>query len=147
MISIDDLIIRFGIDELKNLSHNQNYDDIDEKVINRAIEDACGLIESYLNPTGLLSRGRGGKLVYVHATPQTPMPRALIAYACDITRYYLYENGVNETVDKRYEQAVNWLKLVSANPAMLTGKKDTTEHSTSGVFVMPNPKPDMWQGI
>lgn len=133
MISLDDLIDRFGERELANLTDRENYAVIDETIINHAIADATSEINSYLNPTGLIADG-----VYI-GTP----PKALVIKACDIARYYLYENGTPEIVEVRYKQAIDWLKLVSKTPTMLTGTQ--TASSNSGVAVMPNPVPNVWR--
>lgn len=137
MITLDDLIDRFGESELANLTDKENYQIIDETVINHAIADAMAEVVAYLNPTGLIVGG-----VYV-GTP----PKSLVLKTCDIARYYLYENGVTEIVEARYKQAIDWLKLVGKNPAMLTGGVgDTGANGTkSGIAVMSNPTPNMWK--
>ncbi len=137
MITLDDLIDRFGETELANLTDKENYQIIDETVINHAIADAMAEVVAYLNPTGLIVGG-----VYV-GTP----PKALKIKACDIARYYLYENGVTEIVEARYKQAIDWLKLVGKNPTMLTGVIDDggTNGTKSGIAVMSNPTPNMWK--
>lgn len=134
MITLDDLIDRFGETELAQLTDRENYAVIDETVINHAITDAIAETVAYLNPTGLISDG-----VYI-GTP----PKALKIKVCDIARYYLYENGVTEIVEKRYKQAIDWLLLVQKNPSMLTGKKMDDTGQKIGVEVMPNAIPNMW---
>ena len=79
MISLQDLIDRFGETELANLTDKENYAIIDETVINHAISDAVAEVVGYLNPTGLIVNG-----VYAH----TP-PKSLVLKTCDIARYYL----------------------------------------------------------
>lgn len=136
MIELQDLIDRFGETELANLTDKENYQIIDEIVINHAIADAVAEVVGYLNPTGLIAGG-----VYV-GTP----PKSLVLKTCDIARYYLYENGVTDIVEKRYKQAIDWLLLVQKNPSMLTGLADTgaTDEIKSGIVVMPNRPPNMW---
>lgn len=133
MITLDDLIERFGESELIQLTDHENYQAIDETVANHAIKDATAEVVAYLNPTGLIQHG-----VYV-GTP----PKALILKVCDIARYYLYENGTPDIVEKRYEQAIAWLRLVGKNPAMLTGTAKADDKQ--GICVMPNVPPDMWR--
>lgn len=137
MITLDDLIDRFGETELANLTDKENYQIIDETVINHAIADAMAEVAAYLNPTGLIVGG-----VYV-GTP----PKSLVLKTCDIARYYLYENGVTDIVEKRYRQAIDWLLLVQKNPSMLTGvtHDDGTHGTKSGIAVMPNRPPSMWE--
>lgn len=136
MISLQDLIDRFGETELANLTDKENYQIIDEIVINHAIADAVAEVVGYLNPTGLIAGG-----VYLGIPP-----KSLVLKTCDIARYYLYENGVTDIVEKRYKQAIDWLLLVQKNPSMLTGLADTgaTDEIKSGIVVMPNRPPNMW---
>ncbi|MDO4897067.1 MAG: DUF1320 domain-containing protein [Moraxella sp.] len=137
MISLQDLIDRFGENELANLTDKENYTVINETVINHAITDATAEVIGYLNPTGLIVSG-----VYL-GTP----PKSLVLKVCDIARYYLYENGVTEIVEKRYKQAIDWLLLMQKNPSMLTGLADTgaTDEIKSGIAVMPNCPPSIWE--
>lgn len=138
MIELQDLIDRFGESELINLTDKEHYQIIDETVINHAISDAVSEVVGYLNPTGLIVGG-----AYV-GTP----PKSLVLKTCDIARYYLYENGVTEIVEKRYKQAIDWLLLVQKNPSMLTGAThdDGMQGTKSGIAVMPNRPPNMWGG-
>lgn len=138
MIELQDLIDRFGETELANLTDKENYQTIDETVINHAISDAVAEVVGYLNPTGLIVGG-----VYL-GTP----PKSLILKTCDIARYYLYENGVTDIAEKRYKQAIDWLLLVQKTPSMLTGMVDVgaTNENKSGIVVMPNRPPNMWGG-
>lgn len=144
MITTQDLIDRFGETELAERTDRERYSVIDETVINRAISDAIGDIESYLNATGLFGRDGDGNLVYAHSSI---LPKSLIIRICDVCRWYLYEDGVTEIVEKRYTQAIDWLKMVAKNPKMLTGEKDeNASHGiNSGIAVMPTPAPDMWK--
>lgn len=144
MITKQDLIDRFGEAELATLTDREHYNTIDDEVLNKAIADAQAEVESYLNPTGLVIRDDLGDLVY--RMQQTP-PKPLVIKACDIARYYLYEDGDTKIVKERYEQAIAWLKLVMKNPSMLTGIDDEkqAERIESGVYVLPNPKPNYWR--
>lgn len=141
MITLQDLIDRFGEDELANLSDRENYRVIDEVVINKAIKDAETTASSYLLAAGLFAIAND-QLVYVAGNT----PAALTNALCDIARYELHVRGVTETVQKRYDDAIAWLKLVMKHPAMLTGKdtKSSSHAATSGVAVMPNPVPSIY---
>lgn len=143
MITLTDLTDRFGEDELAQLTDREAYQDIDIVVVNRAISDAESEVESYLNMTGLVVRNMAGELVYVKS-PSVPKP--LVIKTCDIARYYLYESGVTGIVKERYDQAIEWLKLVMRNPVMLTGVTATTGStaSNSGIAVMAAPPPPYW---
>ncbi len=140
MITLDDLKTRFGSDELIALSDRQERDVINVKVINKAINDATEEVASYLLPTGLVKFNDTG-VVYVGAV----MPKALTIKTCDIARYYLHDDNLTDTVIRRYEEAIKWLKLVQKNPAMLAGVSDSNgdnQNANSGIYVMPNPKPE-----
>lgn len=136
MIVLQDLIDRFGEEEIINISDHDRLQVINETVVNQAISDAVSEVVGYLNPTGLIVDG-----VYT-GTP----PKSLVLKTCDIARYYLYENGVTEIVEKRYKQAIDWLLLVQKNPSMLTGADNATQITAkSGIVVMPNEVPSIWQ--
>ncbi len=142
MITLDDLKTRFGSDELIALSDRQGRDVIDVKVINKAISDATEEVASYLLPTGLVKFNDTG-VVYLGAV----MPKSLTIKVCDIARYYLHDDNLTETAEKRYDEAIKWLKLVQKNPAMLTGVSDSNgdnQNANSGIYVMPNLRPNEW---
>lgn len=144
MINLQDLIDRFGKTELAERSDRQNYSIIDEMVINKAIFDAIADVEGYLNVTGLFKRDDRGNLVYTFS-PITP--KSLVLRTCDIARFYLYDDIVPETVEKRYNQAIDWLKMVAKNPAMLTGETNVNVNHgvNSGIAVVANSVPNMWK--
>ncbi|HET7300109.1 MAG TPA: DUF1320 domain-containing protein [Oleiagrimonas sp.] len=58
-----------------------------------------------------------------YAVPITanPLPEHLVEVVCDIARYRLYAGDAYDEVQTRYEQAVKWLKDVSAGRALLPG--------------------------
>lgn len=148
MIELQDLIDRFSEQEIVQLTDKINYQVIDETVVNQAIKDALGEVESKLNSTGLVFRDDRGVLGYRVDGVAMPTPDSLILKACDIARYYLYENGVIDIVQKRYDYALKWLDEVKDDPTMLTGKKDddgTDDHVKAGIVVMPNRPPNMWR--
>lgn len=141
MITLQDLIDRFGESELAKLTDRESYQVIDETVIDRAISDAVGEVASYLRPAGLVSVDAQGNVTYLHSAK---LPAALSLHTCNIARYYLYENGTTEIVDKRYDDALKWLNKVKNDPTMLTGPTTVT-NTGGGISVMPNPVPDYWR--
>lgn len=149
MIVLQDLIDRFGEEEIINISDHDRLQVINETVVNQAIKDALGEVESKLNSTGLVFRDDVGKLGYRVDGVVMPTPDSLVLKACDIARYYLHENGVTEIIQKRYDYALKWLDEVKDDPRMLTGKKDdddnTDNYAKSGIVVMPNEVPSMWR--
>ena len=47
------------------------------------------------------------------------MPKIVIANACDIARYRLYDEQVNPVAEKRYDDAVKFLRSVSRGDVKL----------------------------
>lgn len=126
MINQEDLIKRFGAHEIMRLTDKTHARQINETTLNAAIEDACAEVMSYLAGAGF-----------------TVLPENAIlkSKACDIARWYLYENGVSEIVEKRYQAAILWLKQVQKNPAMLGSEKTANETATvvsNKIRVLPN---------
>lgn len=147
MITLQDLIDRFGEEEIINISDHDRLEVINETVVNRAIDDSVATIESHLNSTGLVFRDDMGNLGYKVQGVVQPTPKGLILKACDIARYYLYENGVTDIVEKRYQEAIDWLLLVQKNPSMLTGTtgNNGTIGDKSGIVVVANEVPNIWR--
>ena len=82
MITIQDMITRFGEQEMAERSNHENYETIDEAVMAAAIADAEEEAASYL---------RAAKLFFTNDTA----PQVLKIKVCDIARYYLYERCGN----------------------------------------------------
>ncbi|WNL39826.1 DUF1320 domain-containing protein [Halomonas sp. PAMB 3232] len=101
-----DLIERFGADEILAIARDASGNAIDTAVIERACEDASGEIDGYVNAAG-------------YPVPLVPVPRIVIANACDIARYRLYDEHASEQVQKRYDDAVKFLKSVSRGEVRL----------------------------
>ncbi len=132
MITQQDLIDRFGEVELAELSDHAGHSDIDPVVIAKAITDAESEAMSYLAGAGIANE--------VRLSP----PLALKIKLCDMARYFLYENGLIEVVEKRYNRAIAWLKDVERNPAMVVdidAADAATAAAMSGSMVKPNPEP------
>lgn len=145
MITIDHLIERFDEEEIAQLTDEETREVIDPVKVQRAIADAEGKVESWLNAIGVVKRSLTGELLYIKSTT---VPEALIANTCDVARWYLHKDQITDTVQKRYDEAKDWFKLVMKNPAMLTGiddKNGNTDGINSGIAVMPNPVPSMWK--
>lgn len=100
-----DMIDRFGETELAQLTDKDSGQAIDDFVLSRALTDAKGEIDSYL-----ASR---------YDLPLSETPGVLVRRACDIARYFLYEDAPSDTVRQRYDDAVSWLRKVSEGKADL----------------------------
>lgn len=99
------LIDRYGSDELLQLTDRTNIGSIDDIVITRALVDADAEINGYLATR--------------YTLPLLPVPTGLEKLACDIARYRLYEDRVTETVAQRYKDAIRFLQEVSSGKASL----------------------------
>ena len=95
-----DLIDRFGEAEMIQLTDRAATGEIDDAVLDQAIEDAGGEIDGYLASGG-------------YATPLSPVPRIVTAKACDMARHALYDDHAAEQVRKRYEDAIRFLRAVA----------------------------------
>jgi phage gp36-like protein len=94
-----DMKDRFGEGQMIQLTDRTGAGIIDDTVLNQAIGDADGEINSYLTKR--------------YDLPLATVPPALVLKACDLTRFYLYEVAVPEAVQKRYDNAVVWLRGVA----------------------------------
>ncbi|HHO59909.1 MAG TPA: DUF1320 domain-containing protein, partial [Thiotrichales bacterium] len=90
------MIDRFGNDEMIQLTDRSMAGVIDDTVLNRALEDADGEINGYL----------GSRFT----TPVSPVPTTLLRIACDMARYYLYDDNATDQVTKRYNDSIKFLK-------------------------------------
>lgn len=121
-----DMVERFGQVELAQITDHEHGTEINDDALNLALADATDEAQSYLKGAGIIINN-----------PQ----KALVLKVCDIARYYLYENGVTEIVEKRYLQAIQWLKTVQKNPAMLREDTSDDDDINSGIAVKPNVMP------
>jgi phage gp36-like protein len=97
--TLQDLIDRYGEEELLQLADRDRDDAIDQDVIDQALADASAEIDGYL-----LDR---------YTLPISPVPPSLTLAACRIARYQLYTVAPTERVQSDYERAIAWLRDVS----------------------------------
>jgi phage gp36-like protein len=95
-----DLVDRFGQAELAELTDRTNGTTIDTAVLGKALQDADDEINGYL--------------AVRYTVPLASPPLILKRLACDIARYFLYEDRATEIVTQRYKDAVAYLKDVGA---------------------------------
>jgi len=93
------MIDRFGEQELVELTDRVGVGRVDGAVLARALEDADGEINGYLATR--------------YTLPLSPVPLVLTRLACDIARYFLYEDRASEAVRTRYQDAIKFLRGVS----------------------------------
>ncbi len=94
------MIDRFGEAELVELTNRAGGAAIDDNVLNRALADADAEVNGYLAAK--------------YSLPLAVVPAILEPVACDIARYYLYEDRVTEAVLERYKARVAFLKGVAS---------------------------------
>lgn len=99
------LVDRFGEEELIQLTDRANAGSIDAAVLNQAINDAGAEIDGYL-------AGR-------YQLPLATVPPIIALYCGDIARYLLYDDHSTEEVRKRYDDAIAFLKLVAKGTVRL----------------------------
>lgn len=124
-----DLIDRFGEEEILALSDLDRTGSIDETRVTRAIADATATINGYL-------AGR-------YALPLTSIPQMLGLIACDIARYRLMGVRPTDEAKGRHSDALAWLTKVGTGAFSLgldseNGSPQTTGRAAirqgSGVF-------------
>lgn len=95
-----DMIDRFGETELVQLTNKDNNaaTSIDDPALDQALADANAEIDGYL-------AGR-------YTLPLVHVPLTLKRNACDIARYHLYDDRVTDQVQKRYDDALAFMRAV-----------------------------------
>ncbi len=94
-----DLIDRYGEEELIQLTDRDQTGSIDAIVIAAAIADATGIVDAYLE-----SR---------YTLPLATVPAVLKRISCDIARYSLHGNGAPDDVKDRNGAAIEFLQAVA----------------------------------
>ena len=94
-----DLIDRFGAQEIAQLTDRANGTVIDTAVVGRALADADAEIDAYLATR--------------YALPLTSTPPVISRLASDMARYALFDDRVTLAVRQRYEDALKLLKNIS----------------------------------
>lgn len=118
-VTLDDLVKRFGRDEILDIAANESGDDFDIEAVNRACEDAAGEIDSSLAAGG-------------YKLPLATVPPVVTAYACDIARYRMYDDRATEQVNKRYDDAIRFLRQVASGGLKLGVPKVDDEVTSAG---------------
>lgn len=100
-----DLEDAYGADEMLQLADRDRDGVADAGFIDAALNRADSLIDGYL-------AGR-------YALPVAPVPPVLTATACDLARYWLYDDAAPDRVRQAFEDAIAWLKDVAAGKVLL----------------------------
>lgn len=122
--SKQNMIDSFGEDELIQRTDRNNTGTVDTDVLNFAMLYAGSEIDGYLSRYEL---------------PLAHLPAILVRIACDIARYYLYDDQMIDVVDKRYKSAVKQLESISKGITSLgvdsIGAKIGGDADTSGQII------------
>ena len=100
-----DLVERFGQEEIEAHAWDLDLDQADTARIDRALQDATDLVDLYIAAVATL--------------PISPAPPILVALTADIARYKLQDDNPLDEASERYKAAVATLKDIAAGRATL----------------------------
>lgn len=100
-----DLVDRYGEEELIQLTDRDAVAAIDADVVAKALSDADEVIDGYI----------GSRV----SLPLASVPAVLVRVASDIARYFLHSDAPTEQVRTAYKDAIAWLKDVAAGRVSL----------------------------
>ena len=103
--TLQDLVDRFGAEELTLIADRTGAGVLDTVAVGRALDDAGQIIDSYLG-----SR---------YAVPLNPVDPIVTLWACDITRFLLNKSDVSDAVKARYATAIKMLGLAQSGALTL----------------------------
>lgn len=86
-------------------------------VVQRALDDARNTIDSHI----------GGR----YPLPIAPVPEILERLACDLARFYLYDDQVTETIQKRFDDGMKLLRDVRDGKSQLGPNGSTNQQPVS----------------
>lgn len=117
--TIDNMIARFGANELLQLSDRDLTGERDDAVLQGALVSASGEIDGYL-------AGR-------YAIPLASVTPIITDYCCDIARYRLCGSGalLTDDVRSRYRDAIRYLEKAADG-------KVTIGNTAAGATIEPN---------
>ena len=125
--TLQDLVDRFGYEQLAQLSDRDAGVTVDEVVVGRALADADAEIDGYL--------------VALYALPLASVPALLVRMACDIARYRLFGDRVTEQVRQLYTDAVRDLKAIASGAIKIDGVAPLAPSAASTAIKVSAPSP------
>ena len=125
--TLQDLVDRFGYEQLAQLSDRDAGAVIDETVVGRALADADAEIDGYLTA--------------LYALPLASVPALLVRMACDIARYRLFGDRVTEQVRQLYTDAVRDLKAIASGTIKIDGAAPLAPSAASATIKVSAPSP------
>ncbi len=125
--TLQDLVDRFGYEQLAQLSDRDAGAVIDETVIGRALADADAEIDGYLTA--------------LYALPLASVPALLVRMACDLARYRLFGDRVTEQVRQLYTDAVRDLKAIASGAIKIDAAAPLAPSAASTTIKVSAPSP------
>lgn len=122
-VAAQELIDRYGEEELIQLTDRHGMGAIDHAVLDQAIADASAEIDSYL-------AGR-------YTLPLVEVPAALSRIACEIARYHLYDDAPTEAVKDRYDNAIRFLRSLAKGEISLARQDGTPADTVNAAEIDP----------
>lgn len=119
----DDLIIRFGAQEVDNLLAMQTL----ESALEQALQDASEEIDSYV--------------AVKYQLPLPSIPSTLKRVACNIARYRLYFQHPPEVIEERYKDEIKYLQKIAEGKAILSVLNPQNEVTTDKPKQSPATQP------
>ncbi len=110
------MIDRFGETELVQLTDEAGLGVIDDVKIGDCLQDADDEINTFLAAR--------------YALPLSSVPKVLVRWACDVARYFLYDDQAPEQVRKRYEDVRRSLEAVAKGTLSLGLDETASEAAT-----------------
>lgn len=128
--NVQDYLDRMGEKETLELTDRDYQGQINEVVLQTALDDASSQIDGYL--------------VGRYTLPLGNVPRNLTRLCCDLARYRLCSKGdttISEEVIERYKLSLKELEaLASGKMALVLEEADDPATSTSDTVLFSNPK-------
>lgn len=118
--TLDDLVTRFGADNIAALTTRDIGADPDTSVAATALDDASQMIDSYL-------AGR-------YQLPLNPVPQVVVRWCCDIARFLLSTDQASDAIKALYNAAVQ--ALAAAQAGRLTLEAAAVDTPTTGGAVL-----------
>lgn len=117
--TLEDLVKRFGLDELVQLTDDVGNGLIDSQKVQSAIDDATSEIDGWI-------AGR-------YTLPLENTPATLVRICANIARYNLYDDAVSDLVQKQYDASVKFVMSVGKGEISLgpSPQGDVTESDTA----------------
>ena len=111
--TLDDLVARFGEQELIDQTDRVSGTNVDAELVARVLDYASATIDPYL-------AGR-------YDLPLPSVPALLVGLCCDMARYALYPDAAPEMVKDRYNNALRLLREIAAGTLQQIGRASCRE--------------------